>query len=53
VKGEDNVVTDTLSRHPNTDADDDDDVTVPLGKQMAYYVANIPTTEEVDDMIPW
>ena len=27
VKGEDNVVADTLSRHPNTDSDDDDDVT--------------------------
>ena len=49
VKGEDNVVADTLSRHPNTDSDDDDDVTVPLGKQMAYYVANITTAEEVDD----
>jgi len=52
VKGEDNVVADTLSRHPNTDSDDDDDVTVPLGKQMAYYVANIPTTEEVYFLIP-
>jgi hypothetical protein len=49
VKGEDNVVADTLSRHPNTDPDDDDDVSVPTGKKLSYFVARIKTTEEDDD----
>jgi hypothetical protein len=51
VKGEDNVVADTLSRHPNTDADDDDEVTVPLGKQMAYYVADDDTIYSYNTLI--
>ena len=49
IKGEDNVVADTLSRHPNSDPDDDDDITVPIGKRLAYFVARITTTEEDDD----
>jgi hypothetical protein len=49
VKGEENVVADTLSRHPNTDPDDDDDITVPDGKRLSYFVATIKTTEDDDD----
>jgi hypothetical protein len=49
VKGEDNVVADTLSRHPNTDPDDDDDVTVPLGKRLSYFMAYITTAREDDE----
>jgi transposase InsO family protein len=49
VKGEDNVVADTLSRHPTTDPDDDDDVTTPAGKRLAYAIARVPTMEENDE----
>ena len=47
VKGIDNVVADALSRHPTTDPDDDVDPTE--GKQLAYFLARIQTTEEDDD----
>jgi hypothetical protein len=49
VKGEDNVVADTLSRHPNTDPDDDDDITVPTGKRLSYFVSRIQTRRTEDD----
>ena len=49
IKGELNVVADTLSRHPNADPEEDDDVTVPTGKKLAYFVANILTLEEDDE----
>ena len=49
MKGEENVVTDTLSRHPNLDPDDDDDVSGPLGKVLSYYIARILTLEEDDE----
>ena len=48
VAGVDNVVADTLSRHPTTDPDDDDDVDVPIGKRLAYFITRIPTMEEDD-----
>jgi transposase InsO family protein len=48
VKGEDNVVADTMSRHPTSDPDDDDDVTGPIGKRLSYFIARILTTEEDD-----
>ena len=48
VKGEENVVADTLSRHPTTDPDDDDDLTVPIGKRLAYCLNRVPTAEEND-----
>ena len=32
-----------------TDPDDDDDITTPVGKQLAYAIARVPTTEENDE----
>ena len=49
VKGEENVVADTVSRHLTTDPDDDDDVTVPLGKWSAYCISGVPTAEEDEE----
>jgi hypothetical protein len=48
VKGEDNVVADTMSRHPTSNPDDNDDVTSPIGKRLSYFIARILTTEEDD-----
>ena len=50
IKGEENVVADALSRHPNSDPDKDDDVTGPIGKKLSYYIARILTVEEDDDI---
>ena len=46
VKGEDNVVADTLSRHPNTDAESTDE---PVGKQMSYCMAIMPSVDLDED----
>jgi hypothetical protein len=51
VAGIDNVVADTLSRHPTNDPDDTNDVTIPSGKKLSYFMARINTPEEDDDTV--
>jgi hypothetical protein len=44
VKGEDNVVADTMSRHPNTDAEDKVDDTI--GLEMSYCLSHFDMSED-------
>lgn len=50
VKGEDNVVADTLSRHPNTDEDDDKGCDDPIGKQLSYCLAYLTMSDQGDEL---
>jgi hypothetical protein len=47
VAGEDNVVADTMSRHPNNGEELDDEDT-PVGKQLSYCMSHVPTSEDDD-----
>ena len=49
VAGEDNVVADTMSRHPNSNPDDESTQDVPIGKQMSYCMSSVPTLDEDED----
>ena len=46
VKGESNVVADTLSRHPNTDPED---TTEELGPKLAYCMAILPRDDAMQE----
>jgi hypothetical protein len=48
IKGEDNVVADTLSRHPNTDEVKNDVTDESMGKHMAYCISHMHSDEDVE-----
>ena len=50
VKGEDNVVADTLSQHPNTDEEADEGCDDPIGQQLSYCLAYLTTTDQSEEV---